>query len=64
MSNKKIIKLPKVIEITGLSKSSIYALISRGEFPVQVKLSVRASGWHESDINDWIDSRQKATDNA
>jgi len=64
MPNKKILKLPKVIEITGLSKSTIYVLISRKEFPAQIKLSERASGWLESDINDWIDSKLKASANA
>ena len=59
MSNKKIIKIPKVIEMTGLSKSTIYVLISRGEFPAQIKLSERASGWLESSIDEWIDTRQK-----
>lgn len=57
--SRKILKLPQVIEATGLSKSTIYVLISRGEFPAQIKLSERASGWKESDINEWIDSRQK-----
>ncbi len=59
MSNKKIIKIPEVIEMTGLSKSTIYVLISRGEFPAQLKLSERASGWTLSSVEDWIDSRQK-----
>lgn len=60
MSSKKILKLPQVIEATGLSKSTIYVLISRGEFPAQIKLSERASGWLESDVDEWIDSKQKA----
>ena len=45
--------------MTGLSKSTIYVLISRGEFPAQLKLSERASGWTLSSVEDWIDSRQK-----
>lgn len=57
MPNRKILKLPKVIEITGLSKSTIYFLISQGEFPSQIKLSKRASGWLESDVNNWIESK-------
>jgi len=38
----KLIKLPVVIEITTLSRASIYRLIADGEFPKQVKLSTRA----------------------
>lgn len=56
---KKILRIQRVVYLTGLSKSTIYELIKKGEFPAQLKLSERASGWTESSINAWIDSRQK-----
>ncbi len=57
LNNKKIIRLPKAIEKTGLSRSTIYALLSRSEFPQQIKLSTQAMGFLESEIDAWIDSR-------
>lgn len=54
---KKILKMPQVSEVTGLSKSSIYELIRDGKFPKQIKLSVRSVGWLESDIDSWLDAR-------
>lgn len=57
----KILKLPAVREITGLSRSSIYRLAAEGRFPSPVKLSERASGWRESALRNWIDSRTTAS---
>lgn len=53
----KIIRLPETATKTGLSRSSIYALISAGKFPKQIKLSVRSMGFLESEVDAWIESR-------
>jgi len=50
MSTDKMLKLPEVMEITGLKKSTIYANIKEGTFPKQVKLTKRSVRWRESDI--------------
>lgn len=46
-----------VEEITGLSRSTIYALMDRGEFPRPVKLTRRIVAWPESAIAEWLESR-------
>lgn len=51
----KFIRLPEVLERTGLSKPWIYRLIGRGEFPSPIKLGGRAIGFIESEIDEWID---------
>lgn len=55
----KILRQKEVTEKTGLSKTSIYDLISRGEFPAPVKLSKRSSGWFEHETDEWLLSRQR-----
>lgn len=55
-----ILRLRAVRERTGLSKSQLYALAARGEFPKPRKLSARASGWDSRDVAAWIDSRKVA----
>ncbi len=57
-----ILRLPSLISKTGLSKSSIYRLIASGDLPKPRKLSAdgRATGWHSSEIQEWIDSRPTA----
>ncbi len=53
----RLLKLPEVIERTGLSRSTIYAQIAKGIFPRLVKCSVRSSAWVEAEIDSWISSR-------
>jgi prophage regulatory protein len=50
----KLIKLPQVMQITTLSRATVYRLIAKGEFPKQIKLGPRSSGWLESEIDSWI----------
>ncbi len=60
MSNR-ILRLKEVQRMTGLSRSTIYAEIAKGNFPKQVKLTgARSAGWQESAITRWIESRQQA----
>lgn len=56
MSNiqQKLLRLPEVKATTGLSKSTIYARISEGNFPKQISLGPRLVVWVESDIQNWI----------
>ena len=57
MLTNTIIRLPQTIQKTGLSRSTIYSLVSRGEFPQQIKLSPRTMGFLESEIDEWIAGR-------
>ena len=54
ISSNKLLRLPAVKEITGLSKSTIYARISEGTFPKQVPLGPRLVVWIDTDIQNWI----------
>jgi len=50
----KILRLPKVKEVTGLPRSTIYQKISEKTFPRQIPLGRNSVGWLESDIQNWI----------
>jgi prophage regulatory protein len=52
-----ILRLPQVRRITGLSRSSNYALQGSRQFPQSVKLCPRAVGWLESEIREWLLAR-------
>ena len=43
--------------LVGLSRSTIYYLISEGLFPALIKLGKRAVGWKVSDIKTWVNHR-------
>ncbi len=52
-----ILRRKQVETRTGLGKSSLYEKISSGNFPAPVSLGVRAVGWLETEVNDWLASR-------
>lgn len=56
--NQKILRLKDVIDWTGLSRSTIYAMIKNGLFPKSFALGARSVGWLEADIQSWIASRK------
>ena len=55
--SEQILKLPEVVKISGLARSTIYKLISENRFPKQIKLTSFSSGWIKSEIDHWIDER-------
>jgi prophage regulatory protein len=52
----KFLKLTEVIALTGLSRSSVYLAISKGEFPRQISLGARSVAWVSNEIEDWMES--------
>ncbi|MBN8522097.1 MAG: AlpA family transcriptional regulator [Alphaproteobacteria bacterium] len=55
-----ILKLPKVIEKTGLSRASIYAFVKEGKFPKPISLGLRSVGWVEVEITQWIEEKMNS----
>lgn len=53
----KLIKLPYVESMTGLSKSSIYAMMKAGLFPRNILIGARAVAWVEAEILKWIEEK-------
>jgi prophage regulatory protein len=54
---QRLLRLPSVEEITGVKKSTVYALMKAEQFPAPVKLSARAVAWRSEDIMAWVASR-------
>lgn len=54
---ERVIRLPEVIKITGLSRSTIYTHINYGLFPKNINLGARSVGWLESEVDAWLQSR-------
>ena len=52
---RRILRRAEVTMRTGLSNTSIFRLIQRGEFPAAVPLGRRAVGWLEHEVNAWLD---------
>ncbi len=59
----RALRLKDVLDRVGLSRTHLYRLIGRQEFPAPVRLSPRVSIWHQADIDAWIDAKFHASGN-
>ncbi len=57
MTDKKFIKLPTVMDLTGYRRTSIFDKVAEGSFPAPVKLGPRAVAWVSEEIEEWMDAR-------
>ena len=57
----KFLRMPMVLQITGLGRSTIYRLIAENKFPGPVRVGNRAVAWRQSDLDAWSEGRQPST---
>lgn len=57
----KLLRFPVVRERTGLSRSTIWRLERRGEFPKHHRISPNVVAWVEEDVAIWISDRTGLT---
>lgn len=55
-----ILRIQQVMLLTGLSRTTIYEMRTKGTFPKQVQLGPRTIGWRMRDIRKWLKTRQTA----
>jgi prophage regulatory protein len=55
----KILRARQVTSTTGLSRTTLWRLERRGDFPRRVRLGPNSTGWIESEIQEWIKSRPR-----
>lgn len=56
----QIYRLPEVVKITGLAKSTIYKKVLAGTFPQPRKLTSKTVGWTDKAIAEWIENLEAA----
>ena len=53
----QFIKIEDVVQMTCLSRTTLYSLIKSGDFPAQIKIGNRISVWHEDTIKIWMNDK-------
>ena len=53
----RILRLAKVIDMTGLGKTKIYELQAHGRFPMNVRITTHSVGWVEHEVQAWLSGR-------
>jgi len=56
----RLLRLPQVMDMTGLGKTKIYVLQAEGRFPLRVQITPYCVGWVEREIQAWISERMTA----
>ncbi|MFL9952815.1 AlpA family phage regulatory protein [Paraburkholderia nemoris] len=51
--SERLIRLPQVLTLVGIGKTTVYAMIKSGEFPRPRKVR-NISLWVESEVQNWI----------
>ena len=60
MEEDRLVRLPEVVHLCGISRSALYEMISNGEFPVPLRIGARSVGWRFSELQAWIATRPPA----
>ena len=53
-SSNRFMRLKEVLDITGLSRATLYRKIQAGTFPHQHKLAERCCGWKAYEVDVWL----------
>ncbi|WP_417859541.1 helix-turn-helix transcriptional regulator [Xanthomarina gelatinilytica] len=54
---KRFLRLKEVKDITGLSRSTIYEFMRKGDFPRNVSLGANSTAWISTEIDQWVNDR-------
>ncbi len=57
----EFLRWPRVRQLTGLSRSTVWRLEKSGQFPARRKLSANSVGWSLIELQAWMQSRSAAT---
>ena len=48
-----------LVEMLGIPKTSLRRLVDAGSFPQPVRLGPRLIGWRASEVEEWLESRER-----
>ncbi len=57
----RLLRLPQVMQQTGLKKTKLYELQKEGSFPMRIQITPNSVGWVEEEVNAWIAGRVAAS---
>ena len=56
-SISRVLRPREVFQRVGLCRTAVYKAAREGKFPKPIKLTDRATGWLESEVDEWIAAR-------
>jgi len=55
---RNILRTAAVLKVVGVSRSTLYRMIRKGEFPDGIRLSEFTVGWPREWIDSWVEQRK------
>jgi len=59
--HERLLRFPEVRRAVGLSRSTIWRMASRGDFPKPIRIGKTAVAWPSSEVERWISDRVTAS---
>ena len=59
MSDETLLKLSDVLARTSLSRSTLFRLESKGQFPKRRQVTPHRVAWPKSEVDEWINARME-----
>ena len=59
-TSQSLLKLKDVIQLTGLSRTTIYNLLAENKFPKRIQITKQRIAFLSTDIDKWISEKVKA----
>ena len=53
----RFLRLPEVLQMTGMGKTFIYDRMNDGTFPKQIQLGGKSVVWNEQEVTKWMEHR-------
>ena len=54
-----VVRMSRLVEMIGLSRSTIWKLLSEDQFPNPIRLGSRSIAWRVKDVEEWLQSREE-----
>ena len=58
---ERLLTVKEVVELSGLTRRTVYTQMREGRFPTCLKLGERAVRWRLSEIEEWLAGLPRAT---
>ena len=59
LTGRKLINIWQVVEVTDISRSTIYVYMETQGFPRPIRVGVRAVRWDLAEVLEWLDKRER-----
>ena len=53
----RFVRLPEVLNLVGVTRSTLYRWMDEGTFPKQIHLGPRTIVWNEREVVQWMEDR-------